>query len=163
MNGFMIQICPNYNPFNLVQVLFKVIVMMNDGRLVKNPTTTRTHWQCEVRMNEMMNEQIFLHWLPSKEQPTSMLSVQWFWRVVTRLLIDVDIPQLSSDGIQFSRKDTPPIHLTVGPLFNSRESSSDAVSYDRCFSYIYSLQSSSISFSYLFIIRCYSSRIVYQK
>ena len=30
-----------------------------------------------------------------------MLSVQWFWRVWIWCLIDVDIPQLSSDGIQF--------------------------------------------------------------
>ena len=30
-----------------------------------------------------------------------MLSVQWFWRVVLWLLIELDIPRLSSDEIQF--------------------------------------------------------------
>ena len=49
---------------------------------------------------------------------TSGISVQWFWRVVIWLLIDVDIPQLSSSGIYFN------------------------YGY-RCFSYTYSLQSSS--------------------
>ena len=43
MDGLMIQICLNYNPFNLVEVLFKVMVVMIDRRLVMNPTTTITH------------------------------------------------------------------------------------------------------------------------
>ena len=43
MDGLMIQICLNYNPFNLVEVLFMVIVVMIERRLVMNPTTTRTH------------------------------------------------------------------------------------------------------------------------
>ena len=43
MDGLMIQICLNYNPFNLLQVLFKVMVVMIERRLVMNPTTTRTH------------------------------------------------------------------------------------------------------------------------
>ena len=47
---------------------------------------------------------------------TSGIWVQWFLRVVIWLLIEVDIPQLSSDGIQFG---------------------------DVCFEYTYSLQSSS--------------------
>ena len=46
-----------------------------------------------------------------------MLSVQWFWRVFIWLLIELDIPRLSSDGIYFG---------------------------DWCFDYTYSLQSSSI-------------------
>ena len=62
MDGLMIQICLNYNPFNLVMELFKVIIVMIERRLALNPTTTRTHWQCEVRLIELMNEQIFLHW-----------------------------------------------------------------------------------------------------
>ena len=56
MEGLMIQICINYNPFNLVIVLFMVIIVMIERRLAMNPTTTRTHWQCEVRLNELMNE-----------------------------------------------------------------------------------------------------------
>ena len=56
MDGLMIQICQNYNLFNLVIVLFMVIIVMIERRLAKNPSTTRTHWQCEVRLNEMMNE-----------------------------------------------------------------------------------------------------------
>ena len=47
---------------------------------------------------------------------TSGVSVPWFLRVIIRLLIDVDIPQLSSDGINFG---------------------------SNCFKYTYSLQSSS--------------------
>ena len=42
MDGLMIQICLNYNPFNLVQVLLKVMMVMIEKRLVMNPTTTRT-------------------------------------------------------------------------------------------------------------------------
>ena len=56
MDGLMIQICLNYNPFNLVDGLLMVINVMIERRLVMNPTTTRTHWQCEVRLNELMNE-----------------------------------------------------------------------------------------------------------
>ena len=43
MDGLMIQICLNYNPFNLVMELFKVMVVMIERRLALNPTTTRTH------------------------------------------------------------------------------------------------------------------------
>ena len=43
MDGVMIQICLNYNPFNLVMELFKVMVVLIERRLVMNPTTTRTH------------------------------------------------------------------------------------------------------------------------
>ena len=42
MDGLMIQICLNYSPFNLVDMHF-VVMMMIDGRLAMNPTTTRTH------------------------------------------------------------------------------------------------------------------------
>ena len=65
MNGLMIQICLNYNPFNLIGMLFKVIIITEEN--IINPTTTRIYWQCEVRLNELMNEQIFLHWHNSKE------------------------------------------------------------------------------------------------
>ena len=53
MDGLMIQICLNYNPFNLIHGLFMVMI---ERRLALNPTTTRTHWQCEVRLNKLMNE-----------------------------------------------------------------------------------------------------------
>ena len=43
MDGLMIQICLNYNPFNLLMVLFGVMVVMIERRLEMNPTTTRTH------------------------------------------------------------------------------------------------------------------------
>ena len=43
MDGLMIQICLNYNPFNLVEVLLKVIGVMIERRLAMNPTTSRTH------------------------------------------------------------------------------------------------------------------------
>ena len=56
MDGLMIQICRNYNPFNLLEVLFMVMVVMIERRLAIYPTTSRTHWQCEVRLNELMNE-----------------------------------------------------------------------------------------------------------
>ena len=56
MDGLMIQICLNYNPFNLTIMLLMVIIVMIERRLTINPTTTRTHWQCEVRLNELMNE-----------------------------------------------------------------------------------------------------------
>ena len=56
MDGLMIQICLNYNPFNLVVGLLMVMNVMIERRSVMNPTTTRTHWQCEVRLNKLMNE-----------------------------------------------------------------------------------------------------------
>ena len=43
MDGMMIQICLNYNPFNLLEVLFIVMMVMIERRLAINPTTTRTH------------------------------------------------------------------------------------------------------------------------
>ena len=43
MDGLMIQICLNYNPFNLINVLFKVMIVMIERRLATYPTTTRTH------------------------------------------------------------------------------------------------------------------------
>ena len=43
MDGLMIQICLNYNPFDLVGLLFGVIGVMIERRLALNPTTTRTH------------------------------------------------------------------------------------------------------------------------
>ena len=43
MDGLMIQICLNYNPLNLVIVLFVVIIVMIERRKILNPTTTRTH------------------------------------------------------------------------------------------------------------------------
>ena len=43
MDGLMIQICLNYNPFNLVFLFFKVMVVMIERRLALNPTTTITH------------------------------------------------------------------------------------------------------------------------
>ena len=43
MDGLMIQICLNYNPFNLVHMLLKVIGVIIERRLAKHPTTTITH------------------------------------------------------------------------------------------------------------------------
>ena len=43
MDGLMIQICLNYNPLNLMNLLFMVMVVLIDGRLAVIPTTTRTH------------------------------------------------------------------------------------------------------------------------
>ena len=43
MDGLIIQICLNYNPFNLKDMLFMVIGVMIERRLALNPTTTRTH------------------------------------------------------------------------------------------------------------------------
>ena len=43
MDGLMIQICLNYNPFNLIGMLFKVMIVLIERRLAKNPTTSRTH------------------------------------------------------------------------------------------------------------------------
>ena len=42
MDGLMIQICLNYNPFNLIGRLFVVMMVMIERRLLMNPTTTRT-------------------------------------------------------------------------------------------------------------------------
>ena len=43
MDGLMIQICLNYNPFNLVIMLFKVVMVLIEQQLTKNLTTSRTH------------------------------------------------------------------------------------------------------------------------
>ena len=43
MDGLMIQICLNYNPFDLKDLLLVVILVMIEKQLVINPTTTRTH------------------------------------------------------------------------------------------------------------------------
>ena len=43
MDRLMIQICQNYNPFNLVNLLFMVIIVMIERRLAMNPTNSRTH------------------------------------------------------------------------------------------------------------------------
>ena len=43
MDGMMIQICLNYNPFDLVNVLFLVMSVIIERGLALNPTTTRTH------------------------------------------------------------------------------------------------------------------------
>ena len=56
MDGLMIQICLNYNPFNLLVPLLLLLMMMIERRLAMNPTTTKIHWQCEVWLNELMNE-----------------------------------------------------------------------------------------------------------
>ena len=40
MDGLMIQICRNYIPFNLVGLLFKVMMVMIERRLSKHPTTS---------------------------------------------------------------------------------------------------------------------------
>ena len=42
-DGLMIQICLNYNPFNLSVVRFGVMIVIIERRLALNPTTTRTH------------------------------------------------------------------------------------------------------------------------
>ena len=43
MDRLMIQICLNYNPFNLVMELFMVMIVMVERRLALNPTTTIAH------------------------------------------------------------------------------------------------------------------------
>ena len=40
MHGLIIQICLNYNPFNLINMLFGVMSVMVERRLLMNPTTT---------------------------------------------------------------------------------------------------------------------------
>ena len=42
-DGLIIQICLNYNPFNLVIVLLMVIIVMIEKQLRMSHTTTRTH------------------------------------------------------------------------------------------------------------------------
>ena len=42
MDGLIIQICLNYNPFNLVDGLFKVIMVIIEKQLTMHLTTTRT-------------------------------------------------------------------------------------------------------------------------
>ena len=56
MDGLMIQICLYYNQFNLMEVHLMVMMVMIEKRFAGNPTTTITHSQCEVRLNELMNE-----------------------------------------------------------------------------------------------------------
>ena len=93
MNWLMIQICQNYTPFNLVIVLLKVMMVII--------VVETTHWQCEVRLNEMIYEKTFLYWLASSVVHLSSIRlVLWFLRVLLWSLIDVDIPQLSSSGIK---------------------------------------------------------------
>ena len=43
MDGLMIQICLNYNPFDLIDMLLMVIGVMIERRLAMHPTNTRTH------------------------------------------------------------------------------------------------------------------------
>ena len=43
MDGLMNQICLNYNPFDLVGMLFEVMVIMIERRFATNPSITRTH------------------------------------------------------------------------------------------------------------------------
>ena len=43
MDGMMIQICLNYNPFNLLEVLFMVVSVIIERGLALNPSTTKTH------------------------------------------------------------------------------------------------------------------------
>ena len=43
MDGLMIQICLNYNPFNSLHGLLMVIIMLIERRLALHPTTTITH------------------------------------------------------------------------------------------------------------------------
>ena len=43
MDGLMIQICLNYNPFNFMDLLLMVIIVMIERRFAGHPTTTRTH------------------------------------------------------------------------------------------------------------------------
>ena len=43
MDGLMIQICLNYNPFDLIDVLLLVMIVLIEKRFAGHPTTTRTH------------------------------------------------------------------------------------------------------------------------
>ena len=43
MDGLMIQICLNYNPFILVDLLYGVMIVMIEKRLAIIPSTSRTH------------------------------------------------------------------------------------------------------------------------
>ena len=56
MDGLMIQICQNYNPFTLVHLFLAVMIVMIDRRLAIIPTTTRTRWQWKVRLIVIQNE-----------------------------------------------------------------------------------------------------------
>ena len=56
MDEMMTKTCLNYNPFNLVRVLSIVMSVMIERRLAMYHTTTKTHLQCEVRLNELMKE-----------------------------------------------------------------------------------------------------------
>ena len=44
MDGLMIQICLNYNPFNLDTSLLMATIVLIEKRLTSIPITTRTHW-----------------------------------------------------------------------------------------------------------------------
>ena len=43
MDGLMIQICLNYNPFDLIGMLFMVMSVIIERGLALNPSTTKTH------------------------------------------------------------------------------------------------------------------------
>ena len=102
MDGLMIQICLNYNPFNLVMMLYLVMVVLIEKRVTKNLTTSRTHWQCEVRLNKLMNEQIFLHLRPSEVDDTISRTLERsLLRVLIWRLIDVDVIQSTSSVYEF--------------------------------------------------------------
>ena len=56
MNGLMIQICQTCSPLSLVEKRLMVMTVMIERRWMINPSTTRTHWQCEVGFVERRNE-----------------------------------------------------------------------------------------------------------
>ena len=43
MDGLIIQICLNYNPFDLIGMLFMVMSVIIERGLALNPSTTKTH------------------------------------------------------------------------------------------------------------------------
>ena len=43
IDGLMIQICLNYNPFTLMMRLLKVMIVLIEGRLALHPSTSITH------------------------------------------------------------------------------------------------------------------------
>ena len=43
MDGLMIQICLNYNPFNLIGMLLMATVVMIERQLAMNPIIIRIH------------------------------------------------------------------------------------------------------------------------
>ena len=118
-----------YNCFSHSSLV--LVVTIDELTRIHRPPTTSIHttrwcciqvlpvsciWEWEI---EWMNEQIFLHSLHSKEKDGAFsVLVPWFLRVITCEFINIDIPQLSSDGTVFD-EDTS------------------------CFYYTYSLQSSS--------------------